>query len=300
MMAVARQEMSEAHPWPDAITTLYKEHRHMSLLLDTLDERLQGENKIATSDFFLIHDIVHYMHEYPDAVHHPTEDLMFARLILRDPSTKADVQYLQHDHEKLTGNTDRILKLLRDAEARQTVAAADEVRAACRLYIDRLRAHIQKEESGLFPSAVESLTIKDWKSIDARLNAVDDPLFGRTVDSRFRVLFEYFSGRAGDVSRQITLFSFLQFDSYIESADSLEQGAGEMIAMIREQAESVIDESKVTWQKIIDSHDVSSLIGNQYGFAAFIGRKTLTVGSAATSIYWKTVKQMLVPFLPRK
>ena len=299
-MAVARQEMSEARPWPDAITTLYKEHRHMSLLLDTLDERLQGEDKIPASDFFLIHDIVHYMHEYPDAVHHPTEDLMFARLVVRDPSTKADVQYLQRDHEKLTGNTDKILKLLRDAEAKQTVAAADAVRAACKLYIDRLRAHIQKEESKLFPSAVETLTVKDWQSIEARLNAVDDPLFGRTVDSRFRVLFEYFSGQAGNVSRRITLFSFLQFDSYIESADSLEKGAGQLISQLKQDASTVIDEGDKMWRQTLDSRNLTSLIGTQCRFAAFLGKEAIAAGSTTAGIYFKTAKQMLAPFLNRK
>lgn len=299
-MAVPRQKIAHVQYQPDAVTTLCDEHRYMSLLLDTLEERTRGEGPIPPSDYFLINDIVHYMHEYPDAVHHPTEDLMFAKLITRDPSTTAVVQSLQQDHERLTGNTDRILKLLRTAEAEQSVDAAVAVRTSCAQYIERLRAHIQSEESELFPRAVECLAVKDWKAIEAKLYAVEDPLFGRTVDSRFRPLFEYFSGPAGNVSRQITRFGFLQFDSIIESAAALEKGAGEMIERLKKDASAVVHESGEMWQRTRDSRNFTSLVATQFGYAAFLGKKALAVGSATAGIYFKTAKQMLAPFVNRK
>ena len=70
---------------PDAIVTLSDEHRYLSLLLETLEEQLNATELTAAADFFLIQDIVHYMHEYTDAVHHPTEDLMFDKLVQRNP-----------------------------------------------------------------------------------------------------------------------------------------------------------------------------------------------------------------------
>lgn len=299
-MAVALQDIVSVDAWPEAVTTLCEEHRYMSLLLDTLEEKIKGDDQIPAADYFLINDVVRYMHEYPDAVHHPTEDLLFEKLIVRDPSTKTIVQNVQRDHQKLTSDTDRILKLLDTAEREQSLETADAVRVACKLYVDRLRAHMQKEESELFSRSISCLAPRDWKVIERRLNDVDDPLFGRTVDSRFRVLFEYFSGRAEDVSRQLTLFSILQFDSFIESADHLEQGAGEMIAMIRDQAGTVIDEGREMWRQTIDSRDIGAIVSGPFRFAALLGRKTLKFGSAAAGIYWKTAKQMLAPFTSRK
>ena len=73
---------------PDAIVTLSDEHRYLSLLLDTLEEQLQLTDLTAPGDFFLIQDIVHYMYEYTDVVHHPTEDLMFEKLLQRNPDTR--------------------------------------------------------------------------------------------------------------------------------------------------------------------------------------------------------------------
>jgi len=299
-MAVVRQDIATVDDWPEAVTTLCEEHRYMSLLLDTLEKKIQGDEQIPAADYFLIQDIIRYMHEYPDAVHHPTEDLMFAKLIVRDPSLKTIVQDIQRDHNKLTSNTAKILVLLNTAEREQSLATADAVRSACKQYIERLRAHMQKEESELFSRAIVCLAPIDWKVIERRLNNVEDPLFGRTVDSRFRVLFEYFSGQASDVSRRITLFSFLQFDGFIESADYLEQGAGEMITLFKEQAGSVIDEGRAVWQQTIDSRDLRSIVRKPFKFAIFLGEKTLSVGSAATKIYWKTAKQMLVPFMSRE
>jgi hemerythrin-like domain-containing protein len=295
-MAVARQDLGNTEKRPDAVSTLYDEHRYMSLLLDTLEDKIQGEDKIPPEDCFLMYDIVRYMHAYPDAVHHPTEDLMFEKLVMRDPPMKNIVREIQRDHRKLTGDTARILTLLRSAEKAQTVSASDAVRSACRRYIDRLRAHMKSEESALFSRAMVCLTPRDWKVIERRLSDVDDPLFGRTVDSRFRVLFEYFSGQAGDVSRRITLFSFLNFDNIIESADKLERGAGEMIAMVRDEAGAVLNEGRSMWRQTIDSHDLATIVSNPCRYGVFLGKKALAVGAAATGIYWNTAKRMLAPF----
>jgi hemerythrin-like domain-containing protein len=299
-MAVARQDLADVNELPDAVATLVDEHRYMSLLLDTLDERISGKDEIPATDYFLIHDIVRYMHEYPDAVHHPTEDLMFAKLVVRDPSMNSSVQELQRDHRKLTGDTARILALLGKAEREQSKAAADAIRSACGRYTERLRNHMRREETTLFPRAVACLAPRDWKLIERRLSDVDDPLFGRTVDSRFRVLFEYFSAQAGDVSRQITLFSFLNFDNVIESADCLERGASELIALFRGEAGSVIDETRSRWQQTMESHDLLEIVSSPLRYATFLGRKTVTIGSAASKIYWNTAKQILVPFSRRK
>jgi hemerythrin-like domain-containing protein len=66
MMVVATVKL------PDAIVTLSDEHRYLGLLLDTLEDQLQLTDLTAPGDFFLIQDIVHYMDEYTDEVHHPS------------------------------------------------------------------------------------------------------------------------------------------------------------------------------------------------------------------------------------
>jgi hemerythrin-like domain-containing protein len=51
---------------PGAIVTLQDEHRYMNLLLGTLEEQLQTSDLSAPGEYFLMQDIVRYLHEYPD------------------------------------------------------------------------------------------------------------------------------------------------------------------------------------------------------------------------------------------
>ncbi|MCP4302771.1 MAG: hypothetical protein GY783_19485, partial [Gammaproteobacteria bacterium] len=142
---------------PGAIVTLQDEHRYMNLLLETLEEQLQASDLSAPEEFFLMQDIVSYLHDYPDAVHHPTEDLLFDKLVRRKPDTEKDVARLRHDHDKLSENTAGILQLLDDAAKQHKPETAEAVRVALKQYIRRLRRHMRFEEAELFPGAVQSL-----------------------------------------------------------------------------------------------------------------------------------------------
>jgi hemerythrin-like domain-containing protein len=217
MMVVATVKL------PDAIVTLSDEHRYLGLLLDTLEDQLQLTDLTAPGDFFLIQDIVHYMDEYTDEVHHPTEDVMFEKLLQRSPDKEKEVAHLRRDHKALHKDTVRIQKLLDQAVKRRTPKAAEALRIAAGKYIGRLRMHIQIEETELFPSAIRCLANKDWHEIETRLAARQDPLFGPNVERDYRVLYEYFAGRADQLSRQMTRFSFLQLDNMILSADAIER-----------------------------------------------------------------------------
>jgi len=281
---------------PDAIVTLSDEHRYLSLLLDTLEEQLQLTDLTSPGDFFLIQDIVHYMYEYTDAVHHPTEDLMFEKLLQRDPDREKDVTYLRRDHNALHKDTARIQKLLDVAAKRRTPEAAEAVRAATKKYVRRLRKHIQFEETELFPSAVRCLANRDWHAIEMSLEAMQDPLFGPTVERDYRVLYEYFTSRADLLSRQMTRFSFLQLDNMILSADAVETGIAEMWRLLQQNADSLAQEFKYVTAKSLDGRGVAAALALQAGYAGFVGTTAIEVSSEAASIYVRTLKSAATSF----
>jgi len=281
---------------PDAIVTLSDEHRYLSLLLDTLEEQLRLTNLTAAGDFFLIQDIVHYMYEYTDAVHHPTEDLMFEKLLQRDPDRKKDVTYLRRDHNALHKNTARIQELLDIAAKRRTPEAAEAVRVSIEKYINRLRKHIQFEESELFPSAVRCLANRDWHAIEVSLEAMQDPLFGPTVQRDYRVLYEYFTSRADQLSRKMTSFSFLQLDNMILSADAIETGIAEMWDLLQQNADSLTQEFKYVTAKSLDGRGLAAALALQAGYAGFVGTTAIEVSSGAASIYFSTLKKAATSF----
>jgi hemerythrin-like domain-containing protein len=280
---------------PNAVVTLQDEHRYMNLLLVTLEEQLQASDLSSPEEYFLMQDIVHYLHDYPDTVHHPTEDLLFDKLIRRKPDSEKDVARLRRDHEMLSGNTADILQLLHDAAAQPTPEAAEAVRVSLDKYIGRLRRHMRFEESEMFPSAVQCLANKDWQNIESRLDAVQDPLFGSAVGQDYRILYEYFADRAKKLSRGATRISFLQLDSMIVSADAIEAGIAEMIEMLHCHAESLVQESRDTVRKTFKGDGLGSAMAAQASFVGFVGKKGIHVALDAAGIYIRTIKNVTEP-----
>lgn len=286
---------SPAMKFPGAIVTLQDEHRYMNLLLATLEEQLETSDLSKPREYFLMQDIVGYLHDYPDTVHHPTEDLLFDRLVHRKPDAAKNVARLRRDHDKLSANTAEILQLLDLAAERHTVEAAEDVRGELKKYISRLRRHMRFEEAQVFPVAVQCLANRDWQRIEARLSAVDDPLFGRAVTSDYRLLYEYFSNRANALSQGATRFGFFQLDSMIVSADAIETGISEMIEMLHGHAQALVQESRNTVNTTFNGGSISTALVAQAKFAGFIGKKGVNVAWDTAGIYLKTIKNAVQP-----
>jgi hemerythrin-like domain-containing protein len=267
----------------------------MNLLLETLEEHLQASDLSAPEEHFLMQDIMRYLHEYPDAVHHPTEDLLFDKLVRRKPDTEKDIARLRRDHKKLGANTADILRLLDDAAELHTPASAEAVRVELGKYIGRLRRHMGFEEAELFPVAVQCLANRDWQAIESRLDAVQDPLFGPAVARDYRVLYEYFANRANKLSRGATRFGFLQLDSMIVSADAIETGISEMIEMLQRHTESLVQESRDTVHDTFKGGSIGNALTAQARFMGFVGKKGVNVAWDAAGIYIKTIRNAAQP-----
>lgn len=280
---------------PSAVVTLQDEHRYMNLLLGTLEEQLDSSDLAAPEDYFLMQDIVRYLHDYPDAVHHPTEDLLFDKLVRRKPDAKKDVTRLRRDHKKLRANTAELIQSLERAAAQHTPESAQSVGVELNEYISRLRRHMSFEETHLFPNAVQCLAHKDWQAIEARLSAVEDPLFGRAVASDYRLLYEYFANRASALSRGATRIGFLQLDSMIVSADAVETGVTEYFEMLRQHAEALVQESRNTMHASFRGNGIGAALAAQVRFAGFVGKTGFDIACKTAAISGRTLKNAVEP-----
>lgn len=281
---------------PAAIVTLCDEHRYMSMLVDTLDEHLDNMKEPGAGDYFLMQDIVRYMHDYSDKVHHPTEDMMFDKLARRNPVREKDVARLRREHGFLDKNTSNLMKLLAVAADRQTAKDTDAVREAASTYIQRLRQHMQFEEQELFPSATRCLASKDWHDIEARLQAAQDPLFGESVQGDYRVLFEYFTDRSAQISRNMTNIGFLQLDNMIASADAIESGISEMWSLIQKHGVLLEKQFQAVAEKSAGDSRITTRLSQQAQYARVIGMTAVSAGSGAVGIYFRTLKNTAVSF----
>ncbi len=71
------------------IRTLKTEHGNIEKLLDTLLEEVDGKNTDHPPDYTLVAGTLDYLNSYTDGFHHPREDLLFERLVKREPDSPA-------------------------------------------------------------------------------------------------------------------------------------------------------------------------------------------------------------------
>jgi hemerythrin-like domain-containing protein len=172
---------------PEVLNRLHKEHADLARLLDILDRQLALFTAGKPADYDTIGAILQYCMEYPDAVHHPKEDLVYGRLRGRDPALAAEVGDLEEDHRGLAEMTRTLADLIERALAEEPVDR-DQVRSLTGDFIRRYRHHIAREELHVFPAAKRILSEDDWIEIDGQLGDREDPLFGEVVADYFQSL----------------------------------------------------------------------------------------------------------------
>ena len=82
------------------IERLSREHRNIERLLVILEHELDIFDRGARPDYEVIRAIISYFEVYPEVYHHPQEDLVFAKLRIRDPAAAAKVGNLATEHQK--------------------------------------------------------------------------------------------------------------------------------------------------------------------------------------------------------
>jgi len=179
----------------EALQRLQKEHADFSRLLDLLDRELAVFAKGERPDYDLVGAVIDYCLEYPDAVHHPKEDLIYRILKSRDAELARIVGDLEDEHGKIAAMTRELAEAMRQVLAEELVDR-QAVHDLTRSFVRRYRHHIALEEERVFPAAAQALSAEDWAAIDARLEHRDDPLFGNAVVERFQRLRDNIEGLA--------------------------------------------------------------------------------------------------------
>lgn len=171
----------------EIIELLRGEHRDIRQLLDVLEDELSIFDRQQRPDYDVIEAIIGYFQDYPDCCHHPKEDMIFAKLKMRDPAAAERVGDLRAEHrseeERLQRVAQVVSNILLDREIlRQTFDAV------MRDFIDQERAHMATEERVLFPAAVGALRPEDWAEIDSQWREKKDTLFNTGIEARCDLL----------------------------------------------------------------------------------------------------------------
>jgi hemerythrin-like domain-containing protein len=167
------------------IDLLRQEHRNIEKLLLVLERELTVFDRGERPDYEVIWAVISYFQVYPDAYHHPQEDLVFEKLKTRDSSTAAKIGDLAAEHRS------GAQRLRRVAQAVESVLMDQELSrqsfdGIIRDFITYERRHIAMEERDFFPAAVVALQPEDWTEIaSSGLGGRDDPLFSVAAEERF-------------------------------------------------------------------------------------------------------------------
>jgi hemerythrin-like domain-containing protein len=169
------------------IERLSREHRNIETLLAVLERELEIFDRGDRPDYEVIRAIISYFELYPEVYHHPQEDLVFAKLKLRDPAAAAKVGDLALEHQKGAERLRRVAQAVDSVLADREILRKN-VDHIVRDFIEHERYHIMMEDRDFFPAALKALEPQDWTEIASALTNHEDPLFSEAAEETFDAL----------------------------------------------------------------------------------------------------------------
>lgn len=171
----------------DPVRAWHDEHAYFERLLGVLRQEVDQFTTGETPNYPLMLDIITYLHDWSDAVHHRREDEVFRRLVLRCPEHRLAIARLQQEH-KVIGQAGEVLrKLLEEVQADAVVSRA-EVEVAAATYLVYYGNHIAAEEEEILPLAAQVLSAEDWAASRDVVASGPDPLLSARPGQRFHDL----------------------------------------------------------------------------------------------------------------
>jgi len=160
------------------------DHRNMVMLFDLLDAEIGRLAASGEPDYDLVRDVMLYVTEYPDVVHHPKEDIVYRHLMSLRPEIHTELERIETDHRYIEQSG---LRLRNSVEAISIGAVLDhdELIKKFHHYMEQLREHMYWEETELFSLADELQHFGDWSEVILKNNEISDPLFGSRVERKY-------------------------------------------------------------------------------------------------------------------
>lgn len=171
---------------PTPMTRLRDEHDNVEKLLKILESQSTDATD-GRPDYGLMEDIAEYFLAYPDAVHHPCENMVYDKLAERSPDQAREIGDLVTEHERIADATRSLANTLRLIDQDGAVTQ-HEFHTVVQEFVVGQRAHMHKEEAVFFPAAEQTLTAEDWNAIDIQFEIHTDPVFGDNLEERFITL----------------------------------------------------------------------------------------------------------------
>lgn len=171
---------------------LDQDHRRLEQLMRLLEGLLDQFRDGEEPDYELMCELLEYMIDYSDQVHHPSEDLIFEQVLAGGGEGHSVLRQLMKQHHTLVELNRRFKESL-EGIVHEEVLRRDTVERQGRELIAALREHMRLEDEEAFPLARRQLSQAHWDAIEAQAPKVADPVFGQPDPERFRAIFRQLS-----------------------------------------------------------------------------------------------------------
>lgn len=171
----------------DPVKAWHEEHAYFRRLLELLRKQLDAFHRDEGPNYELMLDIVSYLHEYSDLIHHPREDVAFERLAQRLPGLALPLARLRQEH-RVIAHAGEVLSAQLNAVLGGAMLARVAVEVSIATYLVYYGNHIAREEEDVLARAAEALTAEDWIAVRDAVPGIADPVFGSRPEDRYREL----------------------------------------------------------------------------------------------------------------
>ena len=179
----------------DPVNAWHAEHEYFRRLLALLQVQLAVFHGGERPNYELMLDILSYLREYTDRIHHAREDVAFDRLARRAPELALPLARLKQEHRVIAHAGQALVGHL-EAILGGAVVPRAEVEMAVATYLVYYGNHIAKEEEDVLARAAALLGPEDWAAVKDAVPQVRDPLFGDQPEERFRSLRRQIAGES--------------------------------------------------------------------------------------------------------
>lgn len=169
------------------IERIRREHGYMARLLAILKNKLECLKQERDINYSLIAEVVHYLMNHSDKVHHPKEDIIYRYYLKRYGSDQV-IEDLELEHQLLSEKTADFLGLV-DMILQDAVVPQQFFIEQLEGFVSVQKKHMELEERFIIPKIVEAFTVQDWQEVESQWQLPeDDPVFGQTIADQYKQL----------------------------------------------------------------------------------------------------------------
>lgn len=172
---------------------LRDDHRHLLRVLAVLEAQIEALGRAEDVDFDLMLDAMTYITEFPNRLHHPVEDVLFAQLANRDVVAATACRAQIAEHERLFHDSAAFYGLLEAIQMDEATLTREQLLADGHGFVAAQRVHLTREETELLPLAERVLDVTDWDRAALTAGEVEDPLDATTRPARYEALYRALS-----------------------------------------------------------------------------------------------------------